>query len=131
MLFLATANKKEEYRAKKSWEVYVEKNLSDRRRKMMILGDAFVALPGGFGTLDELTEVLVEAALSMHQKPIGILNCDDYFGHILAWRKKAKEEGLDDPERAERVDRLLVVKDNAADLLDGLFSKWDEINAQQ
>ena len=54
--------------------------------------------------------------------------CDELLLLLFMQRQRALSEGLDDPERAGRVDRLLVVKETACDLLDGLLQKWDEIH---
>lgn len=47
--------------------------------------DAFIALPGGIGTMEELTEVLTWSKLGLHSKPIGVLNVEGYYDHYLQW----------------------------------------------
>jgi uncharacterized protein (TIGR00730 family) len=59
--------------------------MHERKSLMADLADAFIALPGGMGTLDELFEVLTWAQLGLHAKPTGLLNPDDYFGPLLAF----------------------------------------------
>src|SRR3954454_18041471 len=56
--------------------------------------DAFVALPGGFGTADELFEILTWAQLGLHAKPIGLLNTAGYFDPLLAWVEHTVTEGF-------------------------------------
>jgi uncharacterized protein (TIGR00730 family) len=56
--------------------------------------DAFIVLPGGVGSLDELAEVMASNQLGIINKPIGILNTEGYYDHLLSWFKKAVEEGF-------------------------------------
>lgn len=65
-----------------------------RKTKMFELADAFVALPGGFGTLEELAEVTTWAQLGMHRKPIGLLDVDGYYEGLLRWLDRARAEQL-------------------------------------
>ena len=68
-------------------ELHVVETLHERKALMHELSDAFVALPGGFGTLDELAEAVTWAQLGIHEKPIGLLDVAGYFGHFLAHRR--------------------------------------------
>ncbi|MFN0317150.1 MAG: TIGR00730 family Rossman fold protein, partial [Burkholderiales bacterium] len=61
---------------------------------MADLSGAFIALPGGFGTLDEFFEILTWAQLGIHSKPCGLLNVDGYFDSLLAFLDRAVQEGL-------------------------------------
>lgn len=63
-----------------------------RKARMSALADAFIALPGGYGTLDELFETLTWAQIGMHNKPIGILNVNHYFDPLLEFIRKAEAE---------------------------------------
>jgi uncharacterized protein (TIGR00730 family) len=67
--------------------------------------DAFAALPGGFGTLDELFEILTWAQLGLHARPVGLLNVAGYFEALLAWVEHAVSEGF---VRHQHVDLLKV-----------------------
>jgi uncharacterized protein (TIGR00730 family) len=60
-------------------------DLLQRKRVMIELGDAFVALPGGLGTLDELVEVVTWAQLGLHAKPIFLVGAEGYWDHLLEW----------------------------------------------
>jgi hypothetical protein len=60
-------------------------SMHERKAMMVQLSDAFVALPGGFGTLDEISEVLTWAQLGLHGKPCGLLNVDGFFNLLIAW----------------------------------------------
>jgi uncharacterized protein (TIGR00730 family) len=60
-------------------------SMHERKAMMVQLSDAFVALPGGFGTLDEISEVLTWGQLGLHGKPCGLLNVDGFFNLLIAW----------------------------------------------
>lgn len=65
-------------------ELVVTEGLRERKAIMDQRSDAFVALPGGYGTLEELLEIITLKQLRYHQKPIVILNADGYYNHLLA-----------------------------------------------
>jgi uncharacterized protein (TIGR00730 family) len=91
-------------------------SMHQRKTKMFELADAFVALPGGFGTLEELAEVTTWAQLGIHQKPIGVLNVSGYYDSLLAFLDRGVREGL---LRADNR-ALLVERDEPAALLQAL-----------
>lgn len=70
---------KQELAHKELSELIMVKSMHERKMKMSELSDAVIALPGGFGTLEELTEMLTWSQLALHQKPIGILNINSYY----------------------------------------------------
>ena len=86
-------------------------DLFERKALMMEMADAFVALPGGIGTFDELLEVIAWRQLRQLDKPIGILNVDGYFDPWLTLMEHAVTEGF--VERAE-IDRLQITTDPAS-----------------
>jgi uncharacterized protein (TIGR00730 family) len=65
-----------------------------RKARLAELADAFVALPGGYGTLDELFEILTWAQIGLHSKPIGLLNICGYFDSLVGWIEHAQNEGF-------------------------------------
>lgn len=65
-----------------------------RKARMIELSDAFVAMPGGFGTLEEVFEALTWAQIGLHAKPIGFLNAYAYFDHLLVFMEHANKEGF-------------------------------------
>jgi uncharacterized protein (TIGR00730 family) len=73
-------------------ELRVVASMHDRKAQMADLADAFVALPGGWGTLEEFFEVLTWAQLGLHVKPCGLLNVDGYFDGLLAFLDHAVAE---------------------------------------
>ena len=75
-------------------EQHVVETMHERKALMVRLSDAFVALPGGFGTLDELCEVLTWAQLGFHAKPIALLNVEGYFDPLLSMFDRAVDDGF-------------------------------------
>lgn len=75
-------------------ELFVVDSMHTRKMMMAQLSDAFIALPGGLGTLEELFEAATWAQLNYHLKPVGILNVDGYFDHLLAFLAHAGDEGF-------------------------------------
>lgn len=75
-------------------ELHVVRTMHERKALMADLSDAFVALPGGMGTLDELFEILTWAQLGLHAKPVGLLDVDDYYAPLLAFLDRTRDEGF-------------------------------------
>lgn len=75
-------------------ETYIVASMHERKALMAEKSDAFIALPGGFGTFDELCEMLTWAQLGFHHKPIGIYNVNGYFDPFVLMMDKAVEEGF-------------------------------------
>jgi uncharacterized protein (TIGR00730 family) len=98
-------------------ELHVVATMHQRKALMADRADAFAALPGGFGTGDELFEVLTWAQLGLHTKPIGLLNVAGFFDPLLAWIDHCMGEGFIRPEHRE----LLTVSTTPEELLETLF----------
>lgn len=75
-------------------ELRVVDTMHERKAAMAGLADAFVALPGGIGTLEEIAEVLTWTGLGFHAKPCALLNVDGYYGPLVAWLDHATAEGF-------------------------------------
>jgi uncharacterized protein (TIGR00730 family) len=75
-------------------ELRVVGSLHERKALMAELADGFVALPGGFGTLDELLEQLTWSQLGLHAKPIGLLDVEGYWRPLIELARHATEEGF-------------------------------------
>lgn len=73
-------------------ELRVVASMHERKAMMNDLADAFIALPGGWGTLEEFFEVLTWAQLGLHRKPCGLLNADGYFDRLLSFIDHSVEE---------------------------------------
>lgn len=97
-----------------STELIEVDSMHSRKALMAERADGFIALPGGFGTLDELFEILTWAQLHIHAKPIGLLNVDGYFDPLLAWVDHAEREGFIRASHRQ----LFHVADSAAALLE-------------
>lgn len=65
-----------------------------RKARMIELSDAFISIPGGYGTVDELFEVLTWSQIGLHRKPMAILNTNGYFDSLLAWINRAFSDGF-------------------------------------
>ncbi|XP_010558160.1 PREDICTED: probable cytokinin riboside 5'-monophosphate phosphoribohydrolase LOG6 isoform X2 [Tarenaya hassleriana] len=82
-------------------EVRPVADMHQRKAEMAKHSDAFIALPGGYGTLEELLEVITWAQLGIHNKPVGLLNVDGYYNALLSFIDKAVEEGFIRPSARE------------------------------
>lgn len=97
-------------------EMILVDSMHQRKLKMAELADGFIAMPGGLGTLEELSEILTWVQLQLIQKPVGILNVDNYYHHLIALLDHMVNEAL---LKAENRDFLLVESDPAK-LVEGL-----------
>ena len=100
-------------------QLQVVSGMHARKARMAELADAFIALPGGYGTFEELFEVITWAQLGMHRKPIGLLNVAGYFDALKALVDQAIAEGFIRSEHRH----LLTMADDADTLLDILNLK--------
>jgi uncharacterized protein (TIGR00730 family) len=110
-------------------ELRVVKSMHERKAMMSDLSDGFVALPGGWGTMEEFFEVLTWAQLGLHRKPCGLLNVHGYFDRLLSFAEHCVEEGFVKREHGS----MILVSDSPNELLDGMAAykapvvkKWIE-----
>jgi uncharacterized protein (TIGR00730 family) len=106
-------------------------SMHERKARMAELADAFVAVPGGIGTLEELIEVYTWSQLGIHQKACGVLNVNGYYDHLAAFLDHAVAAGFLRPQHRA----VLSVADEPAELLDRLAAyqpptvgKWLELD---
>lgn len=97
-------------------ELYLTESMAERKTRMIELSDAFVALPGGFGTYDELFETLTLAQIGQHDKPNAVLNANGYFEPFLRLFEHTIATGF----AADEHRGLLVVANEPDALLDAL-----------
>lgn len=95
-------------------ELILVESMHERKTKMNDLCDGVIALPGGFGTLEELFEMLTWAQLGLHKKPIAILNINGFYDSLIELTKVMVEKGL----LKDVNQQMLLVSDNIDDLLD-------------
>ena len=100
-------------------EVVVAKTLLERKDIFMQRSDAFIVLPGGVGSLDELAEVMASNQLGIINKPIGILNTAGYYDHLIAWMNKAVAEGFISDANFDE----LIITDSCEDLVERIVSE--------
>lgn len=101
-------------------ELIVVESMHARKTMMAHLSDAFIALPGGWGTLEEIFEITTWTQLGYHQKPVGMLNAKGYYARIKEFVAHAGGEGFLRPEHQ----RILNFADTPAALLDTLENAW-------
>jgi uncharacterized protein (TIGR00730 family) len=114
-------------------DLKVVDSMHERKALMAELSDGFIALPGGFGTLEELFEILTWAQLGLHGHPCGVLNVDGYFDGLFAFLDHAVAEGF--VRNAHR--QMLLVDEDPRRLLDAFsqyrapaLAKWLDRSAQ-
>jgi uncharacterized protein (TIGR00730 family) len=95
-------------------ELITTKNMHERKLKMHELSDGFITLPGGFGTFEELFEIITWAQLGLHQKPIGLLNINGFYDDLIRMLKTMVVKGFLKLDNLE----LLIVDNDINSLLD-------------
>lgn len=98
-------------------ELLITKNMHERKLKMYELSEGIIALPGGYGTLEELFEMITWAQLGLHQKPVGIMNVNGFYDDLLHLLEKMVFQGF---LKKENYDMLLI-----DDSVNGLLQKME------
>jgi uncharacterized protein (TIGR00730 family) len=109
-------------------ELHVVETMHQRKALMADRAQAFLAMPGGFGTADELFEILTWAQLGIHAKPVGLFNVNGFFDALLAWADRCVAEGFLRSQHRQ----LLTVSNDAEELVGTILratpppktSKW-------
>lgn len=101
-------------RARRDIDMRVVNTMHERKAMMAELSDAFIAMPGGFGTFEEMMETITWGQLGIHQKPVGLLNIAGYYDPLLAMVDRAIEEGFIFP----RYRNLFVASSGVDELFD-------------
>ncbi|KAH7834068.1 hypothetical protein Vadar_012447 [Vaccinium darrowii] len=105
-----------EQRGEMVGEVKAVADMHQRKAEMARHSDCFIALPGGYGTLEELLEVITWAQLGIHDKPVGLLNVDGYYNSLLSFIDKAVDDGFIKPSQRH----IFVSAPNANELVQKL-----------
>ncbi|GFY97947.1 putative lysine decarboxylase family protein [Actinidia rufa] len=109
-------------------EVRAVSDMHQRKAEMARQADAFIALPGGYGTLEELLEVITWAQLGIHCKPVGLLNVEGFYNSLLCFIDKAVDEGFISPTAR----RIIVSAPTAKQLvkeLEEYVPEYDEVTS--
>jgi uncharacterized protein (TIGR00730 family) len=107
-------------------KLHVVGSMHERKALMADMSDAFIALPGGFGTLEEFCEVVTWTQLGLHAKPCGILNVLGYYSPLLAMFDHAAEERFLKPENRA----LVLAAESAMELLRAL-EEWRPVQVEK
>jgi hypothetical protein len=107
-------------------KLHVVRSMHERKALMADLSDAFIALPGGFGTLEEFCEVVTWTQLGLHAKPCGILNVVGYYTPLLAMLDHAVQERFLKPENRG----LVLARESPSELLHAL-EEWHPVRVQK
>ncbi len=100
-------------------QLHVVQTMHERKALMADLSDGFIALPGGFGTMEEFCEIVTWSQLGIQQKPCGLLNIEGYWDHFLAMLDHSVDEKFVRPENSE----LILVARNPESMLERLM-EW-------
>ena len=95
-------------------ELIVVDTMHERKARMAEMADGYIAMPGGYGTLDEFFEILTWAQLGMHAKPCGLLNVNNYYGQLLAFLDHAVQEMFIYAAHRE----MILSADDSSELID-------------
>jgi len=98
-------------------------SMHERKQKIEQLSDAFIAMPGGFGTLEEVSEMLTWAQLGLHQKPIGLYNINGFYNSLLKQLDVMVEEGFLKPQN-----RAMVLEDTDPSTLIGSLKMFEPVS---
>jgi len=114
-------------------ELRVVRSMHERKKMMFDLSDAFIALPGGYGTLEEVAEVLTWAQLGLHAKPCGLINVERYFDPLLLFLDNAVARGFMKTQHRQ----MLLVAEDPVELLDRMATyeaptvgKWVDLETR-
>jgi uncharacterized protein (TIGR00730 family) len=111
---------------KRLTKLHIVRSMHERKALMADLSDAFIALPGGFGTLEEFCEVLTWSQLGLHAKPCGIVNVLGYYTPLLAMLDHAVEQNFLKPQNRA----LVLARDTPSELLQA-FESWRPVHVEK
>jgi len=100
-------------------DLFVVDSMHERKAKMAELSDGFIALPGGWGTIEEIFEILTWAQLGMHEKPCGLLNIAAYYDHLFSFLDHAIDQRF-----VREAYRPMIMMDQSASILLDRFTQY-------
>ena len=103
-------------------DLRVVNSMHERKAMMAELSDGFIALPGGYGTIEEIFEVLTWVQLGLHTKPCGLINISHYYDHLIEFLDYAVEQGF-----IHQPHRELIMQDQTPSQLLDMFSKYQPV----
>ncbi|UII33715.1 TIGR00730 family Rossman fold protein [Fulvivirga ulvae] len=112
-------------------ELLVVKSMHERKQKMAELADAFIAMPGGFGTLEELGEILTWVQLGIIKKPVGLLNVGGFYDHLLLQMDHMVKQGFLKPQNRKLILNISTAEEVIPRLESHTFdnySIWDDLS---
>jgi uncharacterized protein (TIGR00730 family) len=101
-------------------QLHIVKDMHERKAKMAALSDAFIAMPGGFGTMDEVMEMITWNQLGFQAKPIGFLNVEGFYDKLFHFLRSMSKEGFVKPGLVE----ALALEKEPGKLLEKLETPW-------
>jgi uncharacterized protein (TIGR00730 family) len=104
-------------------EMIVVESMHERKLKMHDLADGFIALPGGFGTMEELFEILTWGQLGLHKKPVGLLNMENFYQPLLNMLSQMTEQDF-----LKDINRKMLLSDNS---IENLLTKMEQYQASE
>ena len=107
-------------------ELIIVESMHERKAKMAEIADSFIALPGGYGTLEELSEIMTWVQLKLIEKPVGLLNLNGYYDHFISQLDHMVEESFLKIKNRN----ILLSADRPGSLVDKLIKSDQEINSR-
>jgi uncharacterized protein (TIGR00730 family) len=104
----------------------IVETMHERKARMAELSDAFIALPGGVGTLEEIVEAMTWTMLGIHLKPVALLGVNGYYAPLEDWLDRAREQGFLKPEHRE-----LLMSDADPEELVRRLEAWEPVHASR
>jgi uncharacterized protein (TIGR00730 family) len=104
----------------------VVETMHERKARMAELSDAFIALPGGVGTLEEVVEAMTWTMLGIHLKPVGLLSVNSYYAPLEDWLDRSREQGFLKPEHRE-----LLMSHEDPEVLVSRLEAWEPVHASR
>ena len=108
-------------------EIYRVNTIDERKEKMAELADAFIALPGGYGTFEEIFDVISAGQIGYHKKPCAFVNINGYYNHLIDFLKNCVNEGFINKKFVD----MLIVSDDIDEIIEKIStyqapkSKWE------